>query len=237
MGLGQKDMKGALVFMMYQNHARTNVTLSTRISSHYVEPEWSPDFNVQALPGTGIDLASGTLLFNGRCSNCRSWPNGSLHMNSSREFFIYGVGPKGDYIHSDDLAESVPYHAAYGWFTMDLASIAGAGAQVPDLQQGPARSQGGKNYADQKDVVAFIHGIAAVISFFALFPLSITVLELFGLFKVFLWIHVFTTLVVLAALALGPEVGTFYQKVRQSCFVFDIGKAMRTLTTKLTTAD
>ncbi len=96
-------MKGALVFMMFQNKAGTNATLSPRISSRSVEPGWSPDFKVQALPGTGVDDAAETLVFNGRCSNCRSWSGGSLDVTSAHEPFIYAVGPEGD-LRSDDEA-------------------------------------------------------------------------------------------------------------------------------------
>jgi len=206
-------MTGALVLLIYQNAAGTNVTLSTRLSTSTVEPDFTPDFHVQALPGTGVDTVSGTILFNGKCSDCWSWPGGSLDVRDAHAPFIYAVGPKGD-LRSDDPAESVGYHEEYGWFRMNLTDAVGA-AHVPVLsqQQQSNASEVGKEYTGQKDLVATIHGIVLLVCFLGLFPACVVVLHLFQMPRVFKAGQIISGIAAVAGIGIGIYGGTYYNKV------------------------
>ena len=65
-GLGQgAQMPGANIFMVYGDADGQNVTLSPRLTSGYVMPNYNQAAQVTLLPGSGIN--NGTMTANVRC--------------------------------------------------------------------------------------------------------------------------------------------------------------------------
>jgi hypothetical protein len=125
-GLGSDTMKGALMLMAYSSSSAKNITLSPRLSTGHAEPVYSSDIHVEALEGTG--LVNGTsYVYNGRCTNCRSWNGGSINVASTSQNFVYATGPDGD-IDSDDLSAPLRFHLNYGSFQANMIQATGLGA-------------------------------------------------------------------------------------------------------------
>ncbi|KAH8896165.1 CBD9-like protein [Thozetella sp. PMI_491] len=210
-GLGSNDMKGALVLMIYSNDDN-NVTISTRISTGFKEPSYNPELNVEALSGTGIpgdtDL---NLVFSGVCHKCRSWDGGSLDLTSTAAPFMFAVGPEA-YLISNDPSLSVPYHAEYGSFTLDLKQATGLGG-VPSLDTNTG-SAIIKTSNGQVDIVARIHGIILMICLLGLFPSCLILLDVFKMAKTYLFLEILSVLVFIVGTCIGIYGSTYYTKTR-----------------------
>ncbi|KAK6085026.1 hypothetical protein SCUP234_03209 [Seiridium cupressi] len=179
-GLGSSKMAGSLILMAYSSSSGKNVTLSPRIASGHSEPVYTPDIKVEALDGTG--LSSDTrYIFNGRCSNCRSWNGGSIDVTSKSQSFLYATGPDGD-IDSDALDAPLKMHLNYGNFELDMVhatSSVGAAPAIPisNTTDSVATTQG-LSVTGSRDIAAQVHAVAMVFCFVGLFPFGIFVLRL-----------------------------------------------------------
>ncbi|KAI1657188.1 putative iron reductase domain protein [Daldinia decipiens] len=179
-GLGSDRMAGSLILLAYPSESGQNVTLSPRIASGHSEPVYTPDIQVDALDGTGLN--NGTFIFNGRCSNCRSWSdgNGKIDVASKSQNMIYATGDSGT-LKSDSFDTPLRMHYNYGTFTLDMAHATGpAGVPIIDRSENStlvATTQG-LSKEGKKDVAALMHAIIMVFVFVGLYPFGIFVLRL-----------------------------------------------------------
>ncbi|KAI1179263.1 iron reductase domain protein [Nemania sp. FL0916] len=185
-GLGADDMGGnPLVLMAYPSESGQNVTISPRYCSGHSEPVHSSDIDIKALAGTEL-LNDTTFVFNGVCSNCRSWPrNGAIDVLSSAQEMIYATGASGD-TQSNNLKESVKIHWNYGSFTMDLVHATGPGG-VPEIPTtddvasvGAVQQSSKTGYVDKK---AILHAVLMILAFVGVWPFGILVLRVGGSVK------------------------------------------------------
>ncbi|KAI1121511.1 hypothetical protein F5Y10DRAFT_100554 [Nemania abortiva] len=182
-GLGASTMGGnPLMLMAYPSASGKNVTLSPRRCYGHSEPVYDSDINVQALSGTGL-LNDTTFLFNGVCSNCRSWlRNGKINIASTSQEMIYATGPNGD-TQSDNPRESVKIHWSYGSFTMDMAHATGTDGvpEIPTSENitsvGAVQQSGKTGYVDKK---AILHAVFMILAFVGIWPFGILVLKVGG---------------------------------------------------------
>ncbi|KAI0601471.1 hypothetical protein F4775DRAFT_539942 [Biscogniauxia sp. FL1348] len=188
-GLGSSNMAGALILMAYPSSTGLNVTLSPRLGHGHTEPtpvSSDSGIRVQVLPGTGL-LNDTTYVFNGRCSNCRSWPankgNATLDVGSREAPMLYATGPTGQ-TRSDSVAESVKMHWNYGTFSMDLVRATGPpGVPAMPTTADTAQSAGAvlrSAKQGKRDTAAVAHAVIMVISFVGLYPFGVLVLRLGG---------------------------------------------------------
>ncbi|KAK6951442.1 hypothetical protein Daesc_007977 [Daldinia eschscholtzii] len=170
-GLGSDRMAGALVLLAYSSESGQNVTLSPRIASGHSEPVFTPEIKVDALDGTGLN--NGTFIFNGRCTNCRSWLDGAgkIDVASKSQNMIYATGDTST-LKSDSFDAPLRMHYNYGTFTLDMVHATGP-AGVPTIDRSEnstlvATTQG-LSKEGKKDVAALMH---AIIMVFVGFPLA-----------------------------------------------------------------
>ncbi|KAH8671427.1 hypothetical protein BX600DRAFT_459035 [Xylariales sp. PMI_506] len=212
-GLGSSQMAGALVLMMYASSSGSNVTMSPRLASRHSEPVYTPDINIQALAGTGL-LNESTYVFNGLCSNCRSWTGGSIDVASTAQSFIYATGPNGD-IRSDDPAAAIKMHQNYGNFQMNLVAATGPGA-IPDLatHKGTAliASSQGTTVTNMSDVAAMIHAVLMVFCFVGLYPFGILIIRLGNWVRWHAVNQGLALMGIIAAVGLGIHSSSFYNR-------------------------
>ncbi|RYP71117.1 hypothetical protein DL771_005051 [Monosporascus sp. 5C6A] len=178
-GLGSDTMAGSLMLMIYSSSTGENVTLSPRISDGHSEPVYSSDIEVEALPGTGL-LNGSTLVYNGRCSNCRSWSNGKVDVESKAQHMLYATGEVGE-INTDDVEYSLRMHYNYGSFTMDMVNATGPG-RVPTIEASLESESIGTvletSVFQYKHKWAMLHAIVMVLCFAVMYPFGILVLRL-----------------------------------------------------------
>ncbi|RYP09894.1 hypothetical protein DL764_001028 [Monosporascus ibericus] len=178
-GLGSDTMAGSLMLMIYSSSTGENVTLSPRISDGHSEPAYSPDIEVETLPGTGLVNGS-TLVYNGRCSNCRSWSNGKVDIKSKAQQMLYATGEVGE-IDTDDVEYSLRIHYNYGSFTMDMVNATGPGG-IPTIEASLESESIGTvletSVFQYKHKWAMLHAMVMVFCFAGIYPFGILILRL-----------------------------------------------------------
>jgi hypothetical protein len=175
-------MENPLVLMAYPSASGKNVTISPRRCYSHAEPIYDSEIAVQAMPGTGL-FNDTTYIFNGVCSNCRSWPSkGKIDISNTAQEMSYGTGPSGD-IRSDDPRESVKVHWNYGSFTMDMVHATGTGG-VPEIPAsenvtsvGAVQQSAETGHVDTK---AILHAVLMILAFVGMWPFGILVLRVGG---------------------------------------------------------
>ncbi|KAI0468099.1 hypothetical protein F4859DRAFT_214789 [Xylaria cf. heliscus] len=182
-GLGARTMGGnPLVLMAYPSASGENITLSPRRCHGHSEPIYDPEIAIAPLPGTGL-FNDTTFVFNGLCTNCRSWAdNGKIDIASTAQEMAYATGGGSD-TRSDDLRASVKVHWSYGSFTMDLVHATGEGG-IPEIPAnenitsvGAAQQSAASGYVDKR---AILHAVFMIFAFVGIWPFGILVLRIGG---------------------------------------------------------
>lgn len=127
--LGQgSQMSGANIFVMYTDSSGTNVTLSPRLGTGHVEPDFDSAAEVTLLAGSGV--SNGVMTANVRCSNCNSWSGGTMDFTSSSASWIYAV-KSGDPLDSDSTSESISQHGNQGSLDFTISDAKGGSSSNP----------------------------------------------------------------------------------------------------------
>lgn len=218
-GLGSDVMEGSLIFLIYPSASGQGVTMSPRLSTGHTEPVYTPDIKVEALDGTGF--FNDTYIFNGRCSNCRTWNGGSRKVNvaSKADNMLYATGESGNYLKSDALDGPLKWHYNYGTFTMDMVLATGPGG-VPVID----RSQNSKligtvqheSEQGSMDAKLIVHAVIMVFVFLGLYPFGIFVLRLGGWVRWHGWNQGAALILTIMGSGLGFAVSSSYNRVRLS---------------------
>ncbi|KAF2139557.1 iron reductase domain protein [Aplosporella prunicola CBS 121167] len=127
--LGQGgSMSGSNIFVMYTSADGKNVTLSPRLGTGHVMPNYNEAAKVTLLDGSGV--SNGKMVANVKCSNCNSWSGGSMDFTSSDATWIY-ASKSGSALNTDDKSQSISQHGRYGKFTWDFAQAKGGSSVNP----------------------------------------------------------------------------------------------------------
>lgn len=191
-------MADANMFVVYADGTGKNVTLSTRLGKAHVQPTVSDHAEVTLLEGSGVH--GGVMTANIRCSNCDSWPGGSMNFGGRQADWIYAA-KLGAPLRSDDVQKTLRRHDSSGHFVWPLDEAKGGDEVNPFLTQASMTyqnggSQGGTwtqqpvNYTGSSMTrLVAIHGALAVLVFVILFPLGGILIRLAN-FRGGIWIHV-----------------------------------------------
>ncbi|KAK8071161.1 hypothetical protein PG997_011364, partial [Apiospora hydei] len=214
-GLGSNQMAGALMLVVYGSKDGQNVSVSPRLASGHSEPE------------RGLINGSAAYLFNGKCTNCRSWKssvksddskqNKTIDVKSTEQSFLYATGPLGrNAVQSDDKDAALRMHYSYGTFTLDMVRATGLGGV-------PVISPDGKNpgrvgttlrlqVEGKTDRVATAHAIIMVFVFVGLFPFGTLVLRLGNWVRWHAINQGFGGVLVIIGFGLGADVSKLYNR-------------------------
>lgn len=175
-------MLGCLALIVYPSSSGKNLTLSPRIATGHSEPVYTSDIKIEALEGTGL-FNDTRYVFNGRCSNCRSWNGGQLNVTSKSEDFLYATGPDGD-INSDAWDAPLKMHLTYGIFKLDMVHATTSSSAAPVIPVSnttvSVATVQGLSVLDKKDTAARAHAVIMIFCFLGLFPFGILILRLGG---------------------------------------------------------
>lgn len=179
-GLGNHKMPGTLVLMVYSSASSENVTFSPRLATGHTEPEYYTGLDYETLTDhTGLVNIT-TYVYSAVCHNCRSWPGGSIDMNSTAQEFIFATGPSGD-VKSDSQEASVKLHYEHGTFVMDMKHATGpAGPAILNdstADDNDGSTLVGKVTEGMNDWVAVVHAVFMVGCFVGLMPFGVLILR------------------------------------------------------------
>lgn len=215
-GLGGHKMPGTLMFMIYPSASGKNVTFSPRLSTDHTEPELYAGVDFEILSNATGLMNETTYVYSAVCHNCRTWPGGSIDVNSTSQHFIFASGPGGS-VGSDSDRASVKLHYEHGAFTMDMLHATGpAGPTVLNLAT--ADNNEGSTLVGQvtegmNDWAALIHAVIMVGCFVGLMPFGILILRL-GEWVRWHGLNQAVAMVgVIVGLGLGIKAGTLYNRV------------------------
>ncbi|OTB14991.1 putative iron reductase domain protein [Daldinia sp. EC12] len=216
-GLGSDRMAGALILLAYSSESGQNVTLSPRIASGHSEPVFTPEIKVDALDGTGLN--NGTFIFNGRCTNCRSWLDGAgkIDVASKSQNMIYATGDTST-LKSDSFDAPLRMHYNYGTFTLDMVHATGP-AGVPTIDRSEnstlvATTQG-LSKEGKKDVAALMHAIIMVFVSVGLYPFGIFILRLGSWVRWHGINQAFAFVLTIIGSSLGFSISKFYNRSKK----------------------
>ncbi|EKD17958.1 uncharacterized protein L3040_004498 [Drepanopeziza brunnea f. sp. 'multigermtubi'] len=214
-GIGQgPTMFDSNLFMMYSNAAGTNVTLSPRLGVGEVDPDPAgTTAEVTLLSGSGI--SDGIMTGNFKCSNCASWPGGSMNFNDPASKWIYAWDTSAP-VASDSLTIRCAEHSNYGEPTWDLTMAAGGDGQNPFTTSAAAVLASGATPAGSIEAeeskpshfnaVLRAHAIIGAIAFAIMYPLGAIAIRILSI-KGLLWIHagwmIFTYALAISCMGMG----------------------------------
>lgn len=176
-GLGQTQMAGSLILMIYRDETGNNVTFSPRVAYGNYEPSYYDHVTWDVLPGTGV--FNGSMYFSARCTaHCRNWPGGYVDVSSETQKAIYAVGPKGGFF-SSKIDSSVKFHEEFGRFTINMKRTIGPG-DAPALKddavnEGTAQIDA---YDGKRDLKSIFHALMMVGALVFLMPVGVVLLRL-----------------------------------------------------------
>ncbi|ETN42631.1 uncharacterized protein HMPREF1541_01788 [Cyphellophora europaea CBS 101466] len=200
-GFGQGSrMSGANMFIVYSD-GNNNVTVSPRLGTGHVMPQYNSDAQITVLGGTGIQ-PDGSMVANVRCDSCLSWSGGSMEATDSSSNWIWAYSG-GSSLDTTSTSASIRQHSSYGAFTLDLTQGTGGSSVNPFVSavdtsnpsstpsSGPstpvassdAGSSSGSNgtsseISDNTIGLRRTHGIVMSVTFVLLFPLAALTLYL-----------------------------------------------------------
>ncbi|KUJ18209.1 CBD9-like protein [Mollisia scopiformis] len=173
--MGSQKMKNSLMFMMYTDSTKNNITLSPRLSYDHSEPSYTSNVNITILSGTGI--SNNQMVINAMCENCRSWKGGEIDPTNTKASFIWANGPT-ESLTSDSLTADIKMHADYGVFQLDLTQAVGA-AGVPVIATTDSSGSKQISYKTSSDGMVVAHAIFTILAFVAIMPLGVLILRIF----------------------------------------------------------
>ncbi|KIW32570.1 uncharacterized protein PV07_04100 [Cladophialophora immunda] len=128
-GFGQgSGMAGANMLVVYAADSN-NVTVSPRLGTGHVQPQFNSDASVSLLEGSGI-ASDGSLVANIRCDTCLSWSGGSMSPTDSSSSWIFAY-KSGDPLDSTDTSANIKQHDSTGGFNLDLTQGVGGSSSNP----------------------------------------------------------------------------------------------------------
>ncbi|GAB7352716.1 hypothetical protein MBLNU459_g3071t1 [Dothideomycetes sp. NU459] len=121
-------MKGSNMFIIYADSTGNNVTVSPRLGTGDVEPNYNANGQITMLEGSGI--SNGVMTANFKCSTCESWSGGSMNFSSNAGKFIYAY-KSGKALDTSSVSQGLDQHDDYGDFTLDFSQARGGSSFNP----------------------------------------------------------------------------------------------------------
>ena len=207
-------MAGANIFVMYTDSTGQNVTVSPRLGTGNVQPDYNAGARITVLGGSGVQ--NGVMTANVKCSSCSNWQGGSMDLTSSSAEWIWAVR-SGQQLNSDSPREDISEHNGADHFTWSLQYAVGGDEVNPFVAAAstggtsPFNSSTADDAAAQSesqsssDLAMEIHGVVAAVAI-AIFVVGAVLVRLTKL-RGIVWIHtglqMIGVVMYVAALALG----------------------------------
>ncbi|KAF2118305.1 hypothetical protein BDV96DRAFT_597152 [Lophiotrema nucula] len=128
--LGQgTSMVGSNIFVVYTSSGGKNVTISPRLGTSHIMPNFNDAAQVTLLDGSGV--SGGKMIANVRCSNCDSWDGGTADFTAGSGDWIFAAHSSGGPKDSDDQSASIQQHDTQNAFSWSYANAKGGDSINP----------------------------------------------------------------------------------------------------------
>ncbi|KAF3907023.1 hypothetical protein AA313_de0207411 [Arthrobotrys entomopaga] len=223
-GIGTQ-MAGALMFIIYPGTASANVTVSPRLSSGEIAPQYYPQTDVSILEGSGIVDGQITALFT--CNNCKRWAGGNLDITSTAASFIWAQNPN-QILESSNLQEDIQQHDdnTYGVFTIDMTVAVVDDPNPPaPIPLNPTASGSlytvPNNLLVKKQNYIIAHAVIMSVTFVALFPLGGIIIRLLRhTIRQAVYLHITLQVLSFCLSIVGLATGIMASSVLKSHFIY-----------------
>ena len=210
-------MDGALIFVVYLGKDGKTITVSPRLGTGHMQPQYTSDVKITLLNDSHHETGNnGGYFVDLHCTNCRSWSGGkSIDITNTEQPMIFAVGPDGS-LNSDDLNANIRQHdsGSMGGFTLNLKEATGPGGlpSGADLASSSGSNGGGSSH---RSISVGFHALLMVGGFLVVLPAGYLALRMFE--KV--WLHWAVQSFGLIVIVLGSIVGVAISK-RESIVSF-----------------
>jgi hypothetical protein len=230
------EMKDSFMIVAYPSDDGLNTTISTRLGSGHTEPVWTPGYEIVKVyndtyapnANTVTDQGTGVIIAHAMCRNCTKWATGSLDLESKTQPMIFALGPERHF-GSDSVEASIPRHAMYGQFTVDLTEATNytgwygrvPAPNVPQFTFPPddtAFATSGAVFLNSENMsnpMPGAHGALMCVAFVIIFPLGGIVMQFLKRALAHAAIQCIGMLSVLAGFGIAVNMARQYNKVCQ----------------------
>ncbi|KAI9776531.1 MAG: hypothetical protein M1839_009512 [Geoglossum umbratile] len=174
----------------------------------HVEPSYDKDIDVRLLDGSGI--FNYTYIVRAVCHNCRQWSGGALNVNTTKQPWIYAVGP-GRSLESDSKTASIGLHDDYGAFTMNMIQATGVG-DVPDAAATMSGAASVGSPHASSNYFKLFHALFMGSVFVFFYPLGIICARVFGWVRFHITSMMFATILAFTGFFLAVYMSTLFNK-------------------------
>lgn len=193
--------------------------MSPRIAGDDTEPTFNPNINI-TLNRIKSGILNGRYVANGVCHNCRTWPQGFIEFNATKQPMIYAVGPSEVHLRSDAGDAALRRHDYHGRFSIDMLQASRQNLDPARFPLEITSNNGSSPMGHGKDDHEYgsaVHAIFMASVFVILFPLGTVFLRILGKVR-WHWItQAVGFLIILIGAATGIYVSLQYNRV---CYTF-----------------
>ncbi|TIA60952.1 hypothetical protein D6C76_10235 [Aureobasidium pullulans] len=206
------EMDGSMMFVLYGDGTKKGATLSTRSSTGHQEPSYVSSMEPQVSASSENGIHAATAYFR----NSSAWMQNSIDMTSSKQPFIFALGPKTHGQTDSSPTAMIQRHVVYGSFTMDMTQALSSLASQANSENGTWTSSGASSAFDVSkdfDAGCVIHAVVMCLAFVIVFPLGALLLRLLSV-RVHYLVQLTASLLVLVGLGTGIYVSMEYNKTQ-----------------------
>ncbi|KAK6003415.1 hypothetical protein QM012_009186 [Aureobasidium pullulans] len=204
------EMHDSMMFVLYSDKTNHGATLSTRYSTGEQEPRYLRDMR----PETHASNENNTFSVDAHYKNSSVWMQHHIDMNSSKQPFIFALGPKLHGKTGGSPTATIQRHVVYGRFTMDMTQALSSSMPAVNSENGSWISSGASSAFDVSgdfDVGSAIHAVVMGLAFVIVFPLGALLLRFISV-RVHYVIQLAASLLVIVGLGTGIYISMEYNK-------------------------
>lgn len=158
---------------------------------------------------------NGMFSVNARYKNSSSWMHNHIHMSSSKQPFIFALGPKLHGKTGGSSTATIQRHVVYGRFTMDMTQAVSSSTPQANGDNGAWISSGASSaygVSNDFDVGSAIHAVVMCLAFVIVFPLGALLLRFISV-RVHWVVQSSATILVIVGLGTGIYISAEYNAV------------------------
>lgn len=186
-------------------------TLSTRYSTGEKEPKYLSEMK----PDTNASNKNGIFSADAHYRNIPSWMQDRIDMNSTKQPFIFALGPKlHDHVDGSPTA-MIQRHVVYGRFTMDMTKAVSSSAPEANGENGTWISNSASSafgVSSDFDAGSAIHAVVMCLAFVIIFPLGALLLRIVSV-RVHYMVQLAASILVIVGIGSGIYISMEYNRV------------------------